>query len=208
MAEVWIQARALLPTSHATFEIVAFSTAADPGSTHLALTLGQFTKAGVLVRVQSECLTGEVFGSLRCDCGDQLQIAMSRIADAGRGVLIYLRGQEGRGVGLVNKLRAYALQERGLDTIDANVALGLPVDARSYGAAAALLDHLGVRGVRLMTNNPDKARAIGGAASAGAPIEIVAMPAVVNPHNAAYLDTKALRLGHGGIFITSSIAGA
>lgn len=209
MAEVRVQARALLPTRYATFEILAF-TAGEPGPTHIALTLGQFTRAGVLVRVQSECLTGEVFASLRCDCGDQLQIALSRIAQAGRGVVVYLRDHEGRGVGLVNKLRAYALQEQGLDTVDANLALGLPVDARSYEAAADLLNHLGVRGVRLMTNNPDKARAVScGVNGAGIPAEIVAMPAAVNPHNAAYLDAKALRLGHGGIFTTTqSIAGA
>src|SRR5690606_20556835 len=114
----------------------------------------------VLVRLHSECLTGDVFGSLRCDCGEQLKASMRRIAEEGRGVVVYLRGHEGRGIGLVHKLRAYRLQEIGRDTLDANLELGLPADARDYGAGAQMLADLGVRSLRLLTNNPDKTSAL------------------------------------------------
>ncbi len=146
-----------------------------------------------LVRIQSECVTGEVFGSLRCDCAEQLDTSLSRIGDEGRGALIYLR-QEGRGIGLVNKIRAYALQDRGLDTVDANVALGLPVDGRDYSAAAAVIRYLGIRQVRLLTNNPTKRRAI-----ERLDLPVVARePILVAPNsvNAGYLRTKIVRLGH------------
>lgn len=150
--------------------------------------------AGVLVRVHSECLTGDVLGSLRCDCGAQLEQALKAIAEEGCGVVVYLRGHEGRGIGLGHKIRAYAFQERGLDTADANTAQGLPVDSRSYGVGAQILGDLGVRRLRLITNNPDK---IGGLE--GYALEIVgrvAVPAAVTPHNLRYLVTKRDRMGH------------
>jgi GTP cyclohydrolase II len=146
-----------------------------------------------LVRVHSECWTGDVLGSLRCDCGEQLGRALTAITADGAGVLLYLR-QEGRGIGLANKLRAYALQDDGLDTVAANAALGLPVDGREYGGAAAMLTELGVERVRLMTNNPGKAAAL---ESHGIRVvERVPLPGVPNPVNLPYLETKAARLGH------------
>ena len=146
-----------------------------------------------MVRVHSECWTGDVLGSLRCDCGEQLGRALTAITADGAGVLLYLR-QEGRGIGLANKLRAYALQDGGLDTVAANTALGLPVDAREYGGAAAMLAELGVKRVRLMTNNPTKAKAL---ESHGIRVvERVPLPGVPNPVNLPYLETKAARLGH------------
>ena len=147
----------------------------------------------VLVRVHSECLTGDVFHSLRCDCGDQLAAALAMIEREGEGVLLYL-SQEGRGIGLLNKLRAYKLQEAGLDTVDANVALGLPADLRDYGVGAQILDDLGVRAVRLMTNNPAKAEGL-----AGYGFEITErVPLIVEPttDNGAYLSAKRRKLGH------------
>ena len=147
----------------------------------------------VLVRLHSECLTGEALGSLRCDCGEQLEVGLERIGQAERGVLLYLR-HEGRGIGLFDKIRAYALQDGGLDTVDANVALGLPVDGRDYTAAAAALKKLGVQRVRLMTNNPAKIQAL---AEHGLEIvERVAIEAAANPVNVTYLRTKASRMGH------------
>ena len=146
-----------------------------------------------LVRLHSECWTGDVLGSLRCDCGEQLGRALRAITAEGAGALLYLR-QEGRGIGLANKLRAYALQDEGLDTVAANLALGLPVDAREYGGAAAILADLGVRRLRLMTNNPDKVAAL---ESHGISVtERVPLPALPNPVNVGYLETKAARLGH------------
>jgi 3,4-dihydroxy 2-butanone 4-phosphate synthase/GTP cyclohydrolase II len=148
-----------------------------------------------LVRVHSECLTGDLAGSLRCDCGTQFRSALSAIADAGAGVLVYLRGHEGRGIGLGHKLRAYELQQyEGLDTVDANVSLGLPVDSRDYRAACEILDDLGVRSVRLMTNNPDKARAL---TEHGITVaERVAHESMPNPYNWSYLTAKRDRMGH------------
>jgi GTP cyclohydrolase II len=164
---------------------------------HLALVLGDVqggTAADpVAVRVHSECLTGEALGSLRCDCGRQLDSAMERIAAAGRGVLVYLRGHEGRGIGLAAKLRAYALQEDGLDTVDANVALGHPVDARDFTPAAAVLLRLGIAHVDLMTHNPAKTAAL---RAAGIDTRAGAPPSTATPHNARYLDAKRTRLGH------------
>jgi 3,4-dihydroxy 2-butanone 4-phosphate synthase/GTP cyclohydrolase II len=148
----------------------------------------------VLVRVHSECLTGDVFGSARCDCGAQLETAMERIAAAGRGVVLYLRGHEGRGIGLGGKIRAYALQEQGLDTVEANLELGLPADGRDYGVGAQVLVALGVRSMRLLTNNPHKRVGLEGY---GLTItERLPLPASVTPHNAAYLLTKRDRCGH------------
>jgi 3,4-dihydroxy 2-butanone 4-phosphate synthase/GTP cyclohydrolase II len=147
----------------------------------------------VLTRVHSECLTGDVFGSERCDCGAQLDVAMAKIAERGRGVVLYLRGHEGRGIGLLSKLQAYELQDAGVDTVDANLRLGLPVDAREYSVAAQLLDDLGVRSVRLLTNNPAKVDAL---AAHGFGVTRIPLPPLTTPHNLRYLTTKRDRLGH------------
>jgi 3,4-dihydroxy 2-butanone 4-phosphate synthase/GTP cyclohydrolase II len=150
--------------------------------------------ARVLARVHSECLTGDVFGSHRCDCGPQLDEALSRIVEEGRGVVIYLRGHEGRGIGLVEKLRAYALQDAGRDTVEANLDLGLPADARHYGAATQILRDLGVHSVRLLTNNPDKTISL---EEYGVPVAArVPLTPRPNDHNLAYLQTKRDRMGH------------
>jgi 3,4-dihydroxy 2-butanone 4-phosphate synthase/GTP cyclohydrolase II len=148
----------------------------------------------VLTRVHSECLTGDVFGSSRCDCGPQLDEALDRIVQEGRGVVVYLRGHEGRGIGLVAKLQAYQLQDGGRDTVDANLDLGLPADARHYGAATQILRDLGVRSVRLLTNNPDKVSSL---TEYGVPVvERVPLAVRPNDHNLAYLLTKRDRMGH------------
>ncbi len=186
-----------LPTVHGTFTAHAYRDALD-GSEHIALVMGDVTDAAddeaVLVRVHSECLTGDTFGSLRCDCGPQLQAAQAKVAAAGRGVVVYLRGHEGRGIGLVHKLRAYELQDGGLDTVDANVELGLPADARDYGIGAQILADLGVRTIALMTNNPAKLTGIEGYGLKLA--ERVALPVAANPENLRYLATKRDRMGH------------
>jgi GTP cyclohydrolase II len=161
---------------------------------HVAMVMGEVSGArDVLVRVHSECITSEVFGSLKCDCRDQLEAAQAEIARAGQGVILYLR-QEGRGIGLTNKIRAYELQSNGHDTVDANRILGLPDDARDYGAAAAMLEHLGVGSVRLMTNNPDKVKAL---RTLGVTV-VRRAPVIVghNPFSAPYLEAKRLRMGH------------
>jgi 3,4-dihydroxy 2-butanone 4-phosphate synthase/GTP cyclohydrolase II len=189
---------ALLPTRHGTFRATSFRSVIDGGE-HLALILGDVTTAdasdpGVLVRVHSECLTGDVLGSLKCDCGTQLDQAMELIAREGRGIIVYLRGHEGRGIGLGHKLRAYALQEAGRDTVDANRELGLPVDDRQYGVGAAIIAALGARRIRVITNNPAK---YGGLR--GFDLEIagrVGIPPVVTPENIRYLRTKRDRMGH------------
>lgn len=153
---------------------------------------GRNVTQGVLVRVHSECLTGDLFGSLRCDCGSQLAESLEAIRAGGRGVVVYLRGHEGRGIGLGHKLRAYKLQEAGADTIDANLALGLPVDSREYGIGAQILNDLGVRSIRLITNNPAKYSGL-----SGYDIEIKSrIPPRVTPHNVEYLRTKRDRMGH------------
>jgi 3,4-dihydroxy 2-butanone 4-phosphate synthase/GTP cyclohydrolase II len=151
-------------------------------------------RTDVLVRLHSECLTGDALGSLRCDCRDQLGQAMSRIADAGTGVIVYLRGHEGRGIGLMPKLAAYALQDQGRDTVEANVELGLPADDRDYRSAAEALRDLGIKSVRLLTNNPQKASGLeeGG-------VEVSGLEPILsdsNGENAAYLETKARKMGH------------
>lgn len=182
-----------MPTPHGTFEAVAVAGADGPE--HLVLTLGVVAdQDDVLVRVHSECLTGDVFGSRRCDCGPQLDQALAEIAGVGAGVVIYLRGHEGRGIGLVQKLRAYGLQERGYDTVDANTALGLPVDARDFGMAAKILADLRIRSVNLMSNNPHKESAL---ASYGTRI-LRTTPLHIAPttDNVRYLQTKTERLGH------------
>ncbi len=189
---VTLVARAALPLAGLPpTQIVAFR-AAD-GQEHVALVVGAFGGRPPLVRLHSECLTGDVFGSLKCDCGPQLHRALRLIGTAGGGVLLYLR-QEGRGIGLANKLRAYALQDRGLDTVDANQRLGFADDERGYDDAAAMLRALGISQVRLLTNNPAK---VAGLASAGVEvIERVAHHMPVNPHNADYLAVKRARSGH------------
>ncbi|GGI47609.1 3,4-dihydroxy 2-butanone 4-phosphate synthase/GTP cyclohydrolase II [Agromyces flavus] len=183
-----------LPTMHGTFRVRAYRDR-NTGADHLAIIAGDPTAdpSGAITRVHSECLTGEAFGSLKCECGPQLDAALETIAERG-GVVIYLRGHEGRGIGLINKLRAYRLQEGGLDTLDANVALGLPIDARDYTAASAILDDLGVERVRLLTNNPEKVRQLeahGIRVADRLPL-VVGVGAV----NAGYLETKRTRMGH------------
>ena len=165
------------------------------GTEYMALALGDVAGAThVLTRLHSECLTGDVFGSLRCDCGAQLEAAMEAISAEGRGVVLYLRGQEGRGIGLLSKLQAYELQDAGADTVDANTELGLPADAREYSAGAQMLADLGVRSVRLLTNNPAK---VSGLTNCGVDITArVPMKVAVTPHNRRYLVTKRDRLGH------------
>lgn len=184
-----------IPTDLGTFQAVSYRSTSDDVE-HLALVMGDPAGAeDLLVRVHSECLTGDLAGSLRCDCGAQLRMAMGNIAESGRGMVIYLRGHEGRGIGLGHKLQTYELQQhRGLDTVEANVELGLPVDDRDYTDATRILTDLGVASVRLMTNNPDKVRAL---TRHGATIsDRVALEAPPNPHSARYLTAKRDRLGH------------
>ena len=182
-----------LVTASGRFRALAFR---DGGHEHLALVHGDpHGESGALVRIHSECLTGDVFGALRCECGAQLRSAMDAIVAEGSGVLVYLRGHEGRGIGLVAKTRTHILQDtQGLDTIDSATALGLPVDVRDFGAAARVLGHLGVGAVRLMTNNPDKVHAL---VEHG--IDVVGrvpLLAAVNQHNVRYLTAKRDRFGH------------
>ncbi|MER7176286.1 bifunctional 3,4-dihydroxy-2-butanone-4-phosphate synthase/GTP cyclohydrolase II [Streptomyces mesophilus] len=188
------EAEVRLPTQHGEFTAYGYRSTVD-GVEHVALVHGELGDGeDVLVRMHSECLTGDVFHSLRCDCGPQLEAAMDRIRAAGRGVVVYLRGHEGRGIGLLSKLRAYELQERGRDTLDANLELGLPADARDYGAGAQILTDLGVRSVRLMTNNPEKSEALTRHGMKISGREVVALPA--GEHNLRYLRTKRDRMGH------------
>ncbi|HEX8937612.1 MAG TPA: GTP cyclohydrolase II [Sphingomicrobium sp.] len=190
---VEIVARAKLPLENMPpTQIVAFR-ASDDGQEHVALVVGAFRGRPPLVRLHSECLTGDVFGSLKCDCGPQLREALHIIGDEGGGLLLYLR-QEGRGIGLVNKIRAYSLQDRGLDTVDANRRLGFADDERDYGHAAAMLHALGIEKVRLLTNNPDKVKGL--EATGIKVMERVAHQMPANPHNADYLATKRKRSGH------------
>ena len=190
---VEIVARAKLPLDEMPpTQIVAFR-ASDDGQEHVALVVGAFAGKPPLVRLHSECLTGDVFGSLKCDCGPQLKEALHIIGEAGGGVLLYLR-QEGRGIGLINKIRAYSLQDRGLDTVDANQRLGFADDERDYGHAAAMLHALGIDEVRLLTNNPDKVKSLEAAGIKVAERVTHQMPA--NPHNADYLATKRKKSGH------------
>ena len=185
---------ARVPTEWGDFECVAYRSTLD-GIEHLAFVRGDVGNGKpLLTRVHSECLTGDVFGSLRCDCGDQLAAALKLIADDGRGVLVYLRGHEGRGIGIGHKIRAYSLQDQGLDTVDANVKLGLPVDNREYGIGAQILADLGASELRLMTNNPAK---YGGIAGYGlSVVERVPIVTEVTDENRSYLSTKRDRLGH------------
>ncbi len=188
-----IAARARLPVSASEAgEIVAFRSPANPDD-HVALILGQRDGSPPVVRLHSECLTGDVLGSLKCDCGPQLDAALRAMADAPWGVLLYLR-QEGRGIGLVNKLRAYQLQDQGFDTVDANTRLGFPVDARDFAIAARMLELLAIPAVRLMTNNPEKVARL--EAEGVRVVERLPLTLPTNPHNARYLQTKRDRTGH------------
>ena len=187
-------AEVALPTPVGEFRAVGYRSLLDDEE-HLALVFGDVGDGDdILVRVHSECLTGDVFGSLRCDCGPQLQAALRTIAQAGRGVVLYVRGHEGRGIGLLHKLQAYQLQEAGRDTVDANLELGLPADARDYGTGAQILADLGVRSMRLLTNNPAKRAGLEGYGLTIA--ERVPLIVEPNDHNAHYLRTKADRMGH------------
>ena len=189
---VSLRAEANVPTSHGEFRFLAYKDRIT-GTDHLAVVSGDLGDDAPLVRVHSECLTGEAFGSLKCECGPQLEAALDAIEQDG-GVVIYMRGHEGRGIGLINKLRAYSLQERGLDTVDANLALGLPADARDYAAAAGILTDLGVEKVRLLTNNTDKVTQL---RELGLEIvEQVPLLVGVGPNNHQYLSTKRDRMGH------------
>ncbi|MEY4276090.1 MAG: hypothetical protein RIS26_553 [Actinomycetota bacterium] len=188
------EAEANVPTTHGNFRLRGYydlKTTAD----HVAIIAGNPTGDDVLVRMHSECITGEAFGSLKCECGPQLDFALDKIAnDPKGGVVIYLRGQEGRGIGLLNKLKAYALQEQGLDTVEANLALGLPSENREYGAAVSILRDLGVTSVRLMTNNPAKSSYLN---EAGIPVnEYVPVITGLASENLGYLETKREKMGH------------
>ncbi|GGO82195.1 bifunctional 3,4-dihydroxy-2-butanone-4-phosphate synthase/GTP cyclohydrolase II [Wenjunlia tyrosinilytica] len=193
------EAETRLPTVHGAFRAFGYRSTTD-GVEHIALVAGDLEYGrladgeNVLVRVHSECLTGDVFASQRCDCGPQLQASLKRVADEGRGVVLYLRGHEGRGIGLMHKLRAYELQEFGRDTLDANLELGLPADARDYGAGAQILADLGVHSLRLLTNNPDKTSAL-----TRHGLKVLGrepLPVQAGEHNLRYLQTKRDRMGH------------
>ncbi|MCT1352203.1 MULTISPECIES: bifunctional 3,4-dihydroxy-2-butanone-4-phosphate synthase/GTP cyclohydrolase II [Gordonia] len=191
-------ADARIPTRHGDFRAVGYSSVYDDVE-HVALVKGDVTGEDgeghdVLVRVHSECLTGDVFGSLRCDCGPQLDAAMEMVADEGRGIILYMRGHEGRGIGLLHKLQAYQLQDAGSDTVDANLELGLPADSRDYGLGAQILVDLGVRSMRLLTNNPAKRVGLDGYGLHI--VDRVPMPVRANAENLRYLRTKRDRMGH------------
>jgi 3,4-dihydroxy 2-butanone 4-phosphate synthase / GTP cyclohydrolase II len=187
-------AEARVPTTHGDFRAIGYTSSID-GSEHIALVKGDVGDGtNILVRVHSECLTGDVFGSRRCDCGPQLDAALAAVAGEGRGVVLYVRGHEGRGIGLMHKLQAYQLQDDGADTVDANLQLGLPPDARDYGTGAQILADIGVRSMRLLTNNPAKQAGLEGYG-----LSVVAripMPVRVTPDNLRYLTTKRDRMGH------------
>ncbi len=182
-----------MPTKYGDFDLVAFRQK-DNGQEHLALIKGEWTlDEPVLVRVHSSCMTGDIFGSCRCDCGEQLQKAMEKIEEEGKGVIVYMN-QEGRGIGLLNKLKAYKLQEQGFDTVEANIKLGFGMDERDYGIGAQILRDLGVSKMRLMSNNPKKRTGLVGYGLEI--IENVPLQVEPNPHNAKYLDTKREKMGH------------
>lgn len=186
-------AEARLPTQHGEFTAHVYR--AQDGTEHMALVMGEPRgQQGVLVRIHSECLTGDILGSMRCDCGEQLDQAMTAIAKAGQGVVVYLRGHEGRGIGLTHKMHAYCLQDQGHDTVDANLELGLPVDSRSYDIGAQILHDLGIDSVRLLSNNPHKVVEL----ESGHLKVVERIPLLVspNPENINYLLTKQRRLGH------------
>jgi 3,4-dihydroxy 2-butanone 4-phosphate synthase/GTP cyclohydrolase II len=187
-------AEARIPTRHGLFRAVGYDSTLDDVE-HVALVTGDLGDGeNVLVRVHSECLTGDVFGSMRCDCGPQLDAALSAVAAEGRGVVLYVRGHEGRGIGLLHKLQAYQLQDNGEDTVDANLKLGLPADARDYGTGAQILADLGIHSMRLLSNNPAKRAGLEGYGLRV--IGRVSLPVHANPQNLRYLQTKRDRMGH------------
>ena len=187
-------AEARMPTKYGEFQAVGYRAAYDDRD-HIALVRGAIGDGeSVLLRMHSECLTGDVFGSFRCDCGLQLDAALEAVAAEGRGIVLYMRGHEGRGIGLLHKLQAYQLQEAGADTVDANLALGLPADARDYGTGAQILVDLGVRSMRLLSNNPDKRAGLEGYGLTV--VGLVGLPTAHNPENVGYLTTKRDRMGH------------
>ncbi len=189
-------AEANLPTKYGNFKLIGFLDKIT-GAEHAALVMGNVsgTEESILCRVHSECLTGDTFGSLKCDCGDQFAAAMTKIAQEGKGVLLYLR-QEGRGIGLLNKIKAYALQDRGMDTVDANLALGLPADARDYNCGIQMLKSLGIKKIRLLTNNPDKIKQINDSDSGIEITERLPLAVPTRPQDIQYLTTKRVRMGH------------
>ena len=196
-AALWRIASARMPTTWGWFDVIGFERDISNGTTRvetaLAIVLGDLTEGVPLLRIHSQCVTGELLGSLRCDCRDQLEMAMQAIAKEGRGLVIY-EYQEGRGIGLMAKLEAYELQDAGLDTVEANHALGYGADARNFGVAAAIVRELGIRRVRLLSNNPRKARAL-----LDAGVDVVARipcEALPTPHSHAYLQAKKEKLGH------------
>lgn len=192
-ARVSFEVETDVPTRYGTFRIAAYRDR-QTGADHVAIIAGDELSDGALVRVHSECLTGEALHSLKCECGPQLDDAMQQIQQAGGGMVVYLRGHEGRGIGLINKLRAYRLQEDGLDTLDANLALGLPADAREYGAAAAIIRERGMRSIKLLSNNPLKREAL---EQHGIEVsELVPLLVGVGAHNEQYLAAKRDRMGH------------
>jgi 3,4-dihydroxy 2-butanone 4-phosphate synthase/GTP cyclohydrolase II len=187
-------AEARIPTAHGTFRAVGYDSLLD-GIEHIAMVYGTIGDGkDMLVRVHSECLTGDVFGSLRCDCGPQLDAALGMVAAEGRGIVLYVRGHEGRGIGLLHKLQAYQLQDDGHDTVDANLALGLVADGRDYGTGAQILCDLGVKSMRLLTNNPDKRVGLEGYGLEV--VDRIPLPITPNPENVHYLRTKRDRMGH------------
>ena len=191
----WLNiAEARIPTRYGQFTAHAYRSVLD-GVEHVAYALGDLKEVDEpLVRVHSECLTGDLLGSLRCDCGSQLDEAIRLIGDAGKGVVVYLRGHEGRGIGIAHKIRAYSLQDEGFDTVDANTQQGLPIDSREYGVGAQILADLGISKMRLMTNNPAK---YGGLEGYGLEIlDRVPLNTIPNEENIRYLETKKERLGH------------
>ncbi len=185
------QAISHLPTRFGAFKLQIFTDA--DGTDHMVLSAG--TPAdNCLVRLHSECATGDILGSLRCDCRDQLELGLEKITEAGQGLFIYLCGHEGRGIGLVNKIKAYALQDQGMDTVDANIKLGFAADQRDYATGIAILQHYGLKQVQLLTNNKRKIDAL---ESAGIKVtKHIALWAATNPHNESYIDTKQKKLGH------------
>lgn len=185
-------AEAEIPTPDGVFSMILFKELAT-GLEHVVLKMGDLQTGPALIRIHSECMTGDVFGSLRCDCGDQLAFARARIGEDGAGAILYLR-QEGRGIGLANKLRAYGLQDQGFDTVEANIRLGFAADLRSFEPAVAILQHLGVSAVRLMTNNPRKQATL---ESLGVTVaERIPVRSAERPENSRYLSAKAAKLGH------------
>lgn len=192
--QVELFSKSKLPTKYGDFTAYGYKSNID-GISHIALVKGEIGNGDdVLVRVHSECLTGDVLGSLRCDCGDQLHLAMKVINEQGRGIILYVRGHEGRSIGLLNKIAAYGLQDKGRDTVEANIELGLPADARDYGTGAQILVDLGVKTMKLLTNNPSKRAGLEGYGLKI--VERVALLAKVNANNVEYLSTKTNKMGH------------